>query len=1320
MGRLLCVAMVLLWGCDRGANYITIIPDEGPPVDVVADTGTDIVQGDISDSFDSTDSTSEPDVPDTGVEVTDTNVEDVPVDIAVDTGPVSCDPPLSIEPKDSYRLALQQQQFSATGGTGAYRFALEDNVSGALLEPLLGSYLTGSVFGVTDRVRVIDLGCVGEDETSVHVVSEMRVLPQTVSLASAMSFQMDVNDGSGSFAYALASNGSGGTLSPTGFYEAGAGTGTDVIEVLDMETEQVEIVEVLVAEEAHLAAGPSSLIVPLHQPIRPKINGGSGVFRYESDGDLLDHGDGRIEAVTVGTTVVTVDDVYTGQTTTLSIEAVASNQFPPVHIGMRGDITTGLQAGEVVVAGDLNGDGFEDVVLAVYEASIDEAYEGAVFVYKGGAGGMDPTPAQVLRGGIRERYFGWSVDVADFNSDGLEDVAVGIMSDLGDGNYAGAVEIFHGIEGGFFATSPGQRLEATSAWDYYAHSLTSCDFNHDGYMDLAVGAPWEDNLGVAGSATNNGGVFIHLGGEDKLSPTPTQMLQGRSPTGGGVWAPLSAAYLGMDMASGDVNGDGICDLLVSGRNGTSGAVFLHLGMIDSAEAQGGVTPEPYLAWNGKHASFNDGYFGWSVAVGDVSDDGYADIIIGARYDEYTTGLSCSVNADCDPADNTIRCNTHKVDGVNVKECSRINGGAVYVKMGSELPLSSLEDWSSFDSFERIYWGGASWDGLGGFVHTADANGDGIEDVLIASDTGGTVGTARPGTLDVYLGVAGGPPEEIAFRELRSIYPEDYVSDRDWLGHGVGVLSDVDGDQVDDYFVYMARDDHYGHDVGRPYVVSGAVGENEEDLDVWYPLDLPIIATGHEFGRSVGILPDLNGDGNPELAVGAPHDSHVNAARDGSVYIYAGNASGFDTAAPIQALRSPQIKDASYQYDVSSFGRGVSRGGDFDDDGNPDLVVLAQRESRPGNLWADYQVGPGGVTTCGGGLGAAGAVYIYSSTAEGLLSEFPTFTYYGTQKWQSMHGLLGDLDINGDGKSDVMASSLNWDFMGRNNVGGVAILFGRAAWDAEKINVICNEDVMLHGAIAGDKMQSMASLGDLNNDGCDDFAVGAPYDDQAANDAGSVHVVFGWGPTCMYQTIHRVSLGVASGGAWMGISLAGGHDADGDGVNDLLVGGTGYRVDNLNHGAVYFVSGSRILEYSPEAWTVGSRPTILYPLFNASLSNSVVGDMVNGDFGAQVGFLPGKGTDGNAAVVVTQPRGTFGGPAGTGGAYVYAVESDGTLGSNPILVMHGESSRAVTQIGTSMDTGVDSQGGAVWAVGSHRASGAGIARGAVYGVRIPAP
>lgn len=1314
MGRILCLAVVLLWGCDRGANYITNTPDEGPPVDIATDLGTDSTQ---EDSTDSTDSTVGSDISDTGSEVADTATEDVLPDIAVDTGPVACDPPLSIVPKDAHRLVLQLVQFSVTGGTGSYAFELVDNPSGPMLEPVLGSYLAGVITGVTDRVRVTDSGCVGSDEASVTIDVEMTVLPRTVELGPAMGFQIDVSDGSGSFGYSLTSNASGGTISPTGVYTAGPEAGADVIEVLDLETEQLETIIITVSQDAQLVAVPATVVLPLHEPIRPQMSGGSGVFRYESTGTLLDHGDGRIEANAVGAEVVTVEDVYTGQSTTLYILAVESTLFPAEFVGMRGDVATAVQAGQVVVAGDLNGDGFEDVVLAVYEAGIDEAYEGVVFVYKGGPSGLDPTPAQVLRGGSRERLFGWSVDVADFNADGIDDVAVGILNDTESGAYSGAVEVFHGIEGDFFETSPSQRFVATSAWDYYGHSLTSCDFNHDGYMDLAIGAPWEN--GVNGT-TDNGAVFIHLGSSDGLAPSASQVLVGRSPSGIGTWNPLAAAFLGFDMDSGDVNGDTICDLVVSGRNDKSGAVFLHLGVIDSGAGQGGLTSEPYLAWNGDHASFEDAYFGWSVAVGDISDDGYADIIIGARYDEYSTGQSCTSNPDCNPSETSSWCYTHKVNGANVQQCSRMAAGAVYVKLGSDLPLNGLEDWSSFDSFDRIYWGSTNWDLMGNTVHTADVDGDGIKDVLITSVFGGVVGSARPGKAEVFRGVAGAPPEETAYRTLENIHPEDYSHDRDYFGHGLGVLSDVDSDGVKDYFVYEARDDHYGHDVGRPYVVSGAVGENEEDVDIWYPLDLPIIATGHEYGCSVGLLSDINGDGYPELAVGAQHDSHINAGRDGSVYIYAGTADGFDTAAPVQMLRSPQIKTADYQYDLTSFGHVVADGGDFDQDGSKDLLVVARREPRPGILWTDYQEGQG-VTTCGGAVGYASAVYIYSDTAEGFFSENPTFVYYGTQAWQGgMRDVLGGLDINGDDYDDVLVSGRAWDFLGRANAGGAAVLYGRPTWSADKINVICSADTHLHGAIASDEMHTMAAMGDLNNDGCDDFAIGAPYDDHAKSNAGSVHVVFGWGESCIFQEVHRISLAIESANAWMGVSLAGGHDADGDGVDDLLVGGTGYRVNNTTYGAVYFVSGSRILEYTPEAWTMGSRPTTLHSLANDEDTNLIVGDVVSGEFGAQVAFLPGVASNGNAAIAVSHPKGAIGGAEGTGGAHAYAVEADGSIVPAPILTMHGEPSRPVGQLGFSMDTSASAEGGAIWVISGPTASGAGIGRGAVYGLRIPAP
>ncbi|CAN0448089.1 unnamed protein product, partial [Phaeothamnion confervicola] len=99
----------------------------------------------------------------------------------------------------------------------------------------------------------------------------------------------------------------------------------------------------------------------------------------------------------------------------------------------------------VATAGDVNGDGFSDVIVGSYLYDSGSANEGAAFVYHGSASGLNAVPATTLQSDQAEAWFGWSVASAgDVNGDGYADVIVGgIHYDNGQNN-EGAAFVFHG------------------------------------------------------------------------------------------------------------------------------------------------------------------------------------------------------------------------------------------------------------------------------------------------------------------------------------------------------------------------------------------------------------------------------------------------------------------------------------------------------------------------------------------------------------------------------------------------------------------------------------------------------------------------------------------------------------------------------------------------------------------------------------------------------------------------------------------------------------------------------------------------------------
>ena len=157
-------------------------------------------------------------------------------------------------------------------------------------------------------------------------------------------------------------------------------------------------------------------------------------------------------------------------------------------------------------AGDVNGDGFDDVIIGAHSANPNGPYSGASYVVFGDAGGFNPTMSLAnlnggngfkLSGGAAYDYSGFSVsDAGDVNGDGFDDVIVGAYLAGTPGAYAGEAYVVFG-KAGFSPNvqlsnlngANGFRLDGVSHYDYAGASVSSAgDVNGVGFDDLIVGA----------------------------------------------------------------------------------------------------------------------------------------------------------------------------------------------------------------------------------------------------------------------------------------------------------------------------------------------------------------------------------------------------------------------------------------------------------------------------------------------------------------------------------------------------------------------------------------------------------------------------------------------------------------------------------------------------------------------------------------------------------------------------------------------------------------------------------------------------------------
>ena len=269
---------------------------------------------------------------------------------------------------------------------------------------------------------------------------------------------------------------------------------------------------------------------------------------------------------------------------------------------------------ETVCPGDINGDGIDDLLIGEHDWSWARRNQGRVLVYFGSKQGLPAQPSQIITDVAQGDRFGHGIcGVGDVNGDGFRDVAIGAPQWSGPDGQTGRIKLYFGGPRGLTpAPCPPITGERAGEWLGARQTLAGIgDVNGDGYADLAAGALGHDGMGMG-----VGQIRVYLGGPRGWEPRPVWRVDGLG----------SDATLGRNLVAGDVNGDGLIDLVagapgfgLSPASKHAGAVFVFLG----------AGPKRYFdkrpawwTWSGQA----DAAFGEFFSVGDVDRDGCADIL----------------------------------------------------------------------------------------------------------------------------------------------------------------------------------------------------------------------------------------------------------------------------------------------------------------------------------------------------------------------------------------------------------------------------------------------------------------------------------------------------------------------------------------------------------------------------------------------------------------------------------------------------------------------------------------------------------------------
>ncbi|MFR9673440.1 FG-GAP and VCBS repeat-containing protein [Streptomyces sp. TR06-5] len=407
------------------------------------------------------------------------------------------------------------------------------------------------------------------------------------------------------------------------------------------------------------------------------------------------------------------------------------------------------------------------------------------------------------------------------------------------------------------------------------------DFNNDGYGDVVAAAGYAHVNGKAGA----GQIVVYWGGPDGLDPARRSPISQASP--GVPGSPEEGDLFGNSLRTGDFNGDGISDLLVSayledlGGDEEAGMLSVLWGSSEGL-VSGAVIGDPDGSGHDR--------FGQSLAVGDFDADGTTDIAVGTDHPTVHI-LAGGLDTWGEPAfDYTVRPNLAPgFNGAFYLTAGQVEGEGT----GDDLVVNGLEnepDENGYIYNANFYFPGIAGKGLagdgeplqGGIVtDIGDTDGDGFGDLVIGTEWDqGVPGSTKGGKVTVLYGTADGPNGRVVTVTQNTSGVVGASENDDRFGDTLH-LGDVNGDGFED-LVIGSSEENLGdaYDTGAVHLLYGSPAGITTTGAQYFNQNTPGVPGSNEkqdyFGSDV-LLRDVDADGDDDLAIGAMGENWFNGS-----------------------------------------------------------------------------------------------------------------------------------------------------------------------------------------------------------------------------------------------------------------------------------------------------------------------------------------------------------------------------------------------------------------------------------------------------------